>query len=148
MGGQMRKAILAAACAAMLGASAQAQGNTTCGETAGAWPLMETLKGHFNRGDYRAFLEDTGPMLSHKVANYPALFGAMDELFPDGFHDCQTVLVRDEKPAFRQELIMFTRDDMRGPITLLLIAAKLQDEAQLVYFTYNSAVTEVLGKLQ
>ena len=143
----MRQIIGAIACSAWLVGAAQAQA-PACGAMADAWPVLERLKGHFKRGEYMAFLENSGPMLAHEVESYTAYFGAMDELFPEGFDRCDTVLVRDEQPAFRQEIIMFTRDDMRGPITLLLTGVVVGDRPQLVQFNFNSAATAVLDDLR
>jgi hypothetical protein len=127
---------------------ALAQGALSCGAADKAWPLFEQLKGHFQRAEYRAFLENSGPMLAHEVENYDAYFAVMDQLFPDGFQTCQTVLVRDEDPAFRQEIIMFLNPDMIGPITLLLTGVAIRGEPQLVYFNYNSTASAVLDELK
>ncbi len=124
------------------------QGTLSCGAAPDSWPLFEQLKTYFKKGEYMTFLESSGPMLEHEVENYEAYFGVMDELFPEGFHRCQTVLVRDEQPAFRQEITMYFRDDMRGPITLLLTGVMIRGSMQLVYFNYNSTVTAVLDELR
>lgn len=144
----MRRLLSAITLAALCAPPAIAQGALTCGAAPDNWPLFEQLKGHFKNAEYRAFLENSGPMLAHEVENYGPYFGVMDELFPEGFHHCQTVLVRTEQPAFRQEVIMYTRDDMRGPITLLLTGVMIRGQPQLVYFNYNSTVTAVLDQLK
>lgn len=144
----MRSFFLALALSLASAVPASGQGALTCGAAPDSWPLFEQLKAHFKDAEYRAFLENSGPMLAHEIENYEAYFGVMDELFPEGFHQCQTVLVREEKPAFRQEIIMYFRDDMRGPITLLLTGVVIRGSAQLVYFNYNSTVTAVLDELR
>lgn len=131
-----------------LSGGAWAQSTLSCGAAPDSWPLLEQLKGHFLKAEYRAFLENSGPMLEHEVENYDAYFGVMDNLFPEGFELCQTVLVRAEDPAFRQEIVMYLREDMRGPITLLLTAVRIRNSAQLVYFNYNSTATAVLDELK
>ncbi len=144
----MKKTVLAVFLViASMGPSA-AQGALSCGAAANNWPLLEQLKAHFLNAEYRAFLEGSGPMLSHEVENYDAYFGVMDDLFPEGFHHCQTVLVRAEDPGFRQEIVMYTRDDMRGPITLLLVGVMMRGVPQLVYFNYNSNSAAVLDELK
>ncbi len=131
-----------------LSGAAIAQGSLTCGAAPDSWPFLEKLKGHFLKAEYRAFLENAGPMLAHEIENYDAYFGAMDNLFPEGFELCQTILVRAEDPAFRQEIVMYLRDDMRGPITLLLTAVHIRNVPQLVYFNYNSTASAVLDELK
>ncbi len=128
--------------------AAQAQGSLTCGAAENNWHLFETLKRHFLEGDYRAFLTESGPMLAHEIENYDAYFGGLEQHFPDGFSMCQTVLVRAEPPNFRQEIVMFLHEEMRGPMTLLLTGVRIRGEAQLVYFNYNSSVTAVLDELR
>lgn len=141
------RGIAAVVCLGLSG-PAMAQSALSCGAAPGSWPLLEQLKGHFLNAEYAAFLENSGPMLSHEIKNYDAYFGVMDELFPEGFELCQTVLVREEEPAFRQEIVMFFRDDMTGPITLLLTAVRIRNAPQLVYFNYNSTATAVLNELR
>lgn len=131
-----------------LSGTAIAQGALTCGASPDSWPLLEQLKSHFLKAEYRDFLDNSGPMLEHEIENYDAYFGVMDELFPEGFDLCQTVLVRAEEPGFRQEIVMYLRDDMRGPITLLLTAVQIRSTPQLVYFNYNSTASAVLEELK
>jgi len=144
----MKQGIVAFLLTILSVAPALAQGALSCGAAPKSWPLFERLKGQFLNAEYRAFLESSGPMLEHEVENYDAYFGIMDELFPEGFDLCQTVLVREEEPAFRQEIVMYMREDMRGPITLLLIGVMIRGVPQLVYFNYNSNSTAVLGELK
>lgn len=143
----MNKGLLALLLSVMSIGPALGQG-LSCGAAGKSWPLFERLKGHFLKAEYRTFLEISGPMLEREVENYDAYFGVMDELFPEGFNLCQTVLIRDEEPAFRQEIVMYTRDDMRGPITLLLIGVMIRGVPQLVYFNYNSNSAAVLNELK
>ncbi len=143
----MRKGLLALLLSVMSIGPALGQG-LSCGAAAKSWPLFERLKAHFLNAEYRAFLEISGPMLAHEVENYDAYFAIMDELFPAGFDLCQTVLVRDEEPAFRQEIVMYMREDMRGPISLLLIGVVIRGVPQLVYFNYSSDSSAVLGELK
>ncbi|MFN7002704.1 MAG: hypothetical protein ACK4NW_04635 [Roseinatronobacter sp.] len=144
----MKRVFLACLVACGLAGPVAAQGALSCGAAPNNWPLFERLKAHFLNAEYRAFLEASGPMLEHEVENYDAYFGVMDELFPEGFDLCQTVLVRNEEPAFRQEIVMYLREDMRGPITLLLTGVMIRGVPQLVYFNYNSTALPVLSELK
>ena len=138
----------AAVLTVFLAGAAGAQGALSCGAAQDHWPLFEQLKAHFLKAEFREFLENSGPMMAHEIENYDAYFGVMEQRFPDGFELCQTVLVRDEQPGFRQEIVMYLRDDLRGPITLLLTGVTIRDRPQLVYFNYNSTSISVLSELR
>lgn len=144
----METALLACVLSVTSIGPAVAQAALSCGAAPKSWPLFEQLKAHFLTAEYRAFLENSGPMLAHEVENYDAYFGVMDDLFPQGFDLCQTVLLREEDPAFRQEIVMYMREDLRGPITLLLVGVMIRGVPQLVYFNYNSNSAAVLDELK
>lgn len=128
--------------------STGAQSVLSCGPAERPSALMEGLKGHFRDGEFRAFLTDSGRYLAGEVANYDSYFGRMDELFPDGFALCQTVLVRDEEPGFRQEVVLYEAEAIDGPISLLLTSVIVNGREELLYFNFNSNATAILEQLR
>lgn len=129
-------------------ALAQAQAVLSCGASERPSSMMETLKGEFRDGNFRAFLEKSGRYLSGEVTNYDSYFARMDELFPNGFDLCQTVLVREEDPGFRQEIVLYESNAINGPISLFLTTVIVNGREELLYFNFNSSATAILEQLR
>lgn len=112
-------------------------------------PLIETLKDAFFASDYVTFAQRMGPFFPQIDQQFDGLFGPLQDVFPEGFVRCETVLQRREAPGFYQDLVlMYPKSSPETPLALLLIAVDPGDGIKLLEFNYNTNVSVVLGELK
>ncbi|NND22436.1 MAG: hypothetical protein HKN18_16215 [Silicimonas sp.] len=110
--------------------------------------LIEDAKAAFLDADYRKFVTIAGPYFPDLEQNFDDYFGQIQVVFPNGFDRCATILQRRESPGFHQDLVFYFPAGSPAPMALLLIAAKVDGEMQLVEFTYNTSISDVLDDLK
>ncbi len=142
----MKNNLIACAVAACLATPAFAG---TCGQENDAdIPLFETAKAAFLNADFRSFSRIAGSYFADLDENYDTYFGQLEQIFPDGFERCETILQRREAPAFFQDLILFFPKGYDTPMAVLLIGAKVEGEMRMIEFNYNTSISGVLEELK
>ena len=111
-------------------------------------PVFEDAKTAFLRTDYRAFANLVDDYIPNMDEQFKGLFEPLDVFEPQGFDRCRTILQRREDPAFYQEVILYFPKGSAVPLALHLIGAEVDGEIRVLEFTYNSAISAVLDKLQ
>ena len=112
-------------------------------------PYLESMKDAFFAADYVTFAQRMGPFFPQIDQQFEGLFGPLQEVFPDGFTRCVTVLQRREEPGFYQDLVLvYPTSSPETPLALLLIAVDPGDGIKLLEFTYNTNVSVVLRELK
>lgn len=111
-------------------------------------PVIERAKEAFLTTNYREFIDIGGDMFPGFEQSFDSLFGPIQEVFPNGYERCETILQRREEPGFHQELVFFFPKGFDGPVTLHLIVAEVAGEMRMISFNYNTAIGEVLGGLK
>lgn len=121
----------------------------TCGPDGDAdVALFEEAKAAILAADYRTFADLAGPYFSDLRDNFDSYFGQIQVAFPHPFERCATVLQRREEPGFLQELIFYFPKGSEAPLALILIAADVGGEVNLIEFNMNTSLSEVLGDLK
>ncbi len=110
--------------------------------------MFETAKTAFKSGDYRTFTRIVGNFFPDLKDNYDGYFGKLDELFPEGYDRCTTILQRREDPGFYQDMVLFFPKGYDAPMAVLLIGAKIDGEVRMIEFNYNTNISGVLDELK
>ena len=112
-------------------------------------PYLEGLKDAFLEADYVEFAREMGPFFPDMDRQFEGLFGPIQNVFPDGFVRCRTVLQRREAPGFYQDLVLYYPvSSPETPLALLLVAVDPGDGIKLLEFNYNTSISVVLSELK
>ncbi|NNF77557.1 MAG: hypothetical protein HKN05_05965 [Rhizobiales bacterium] len=126
--------------------AAQAHAGACGPDTADDITSFEQAKAAFLQADYETFFNTRGPYFPG--ADYDALFGQARVVFPNPFTGCKTVLQRREKPGFFQDLVFYFPAGSDAPLALLLIGAEVDGQVNLVEFSFNTNISNVLDDLK
>ena len=107
---------------------------------------FEDAKSAFLQADYRAFFDGMGPYFPG--VDFDATFGQARVVFPNPFTHCRTVLQRREEPGFYQDLVLYFPAGSDAPLALLLVGTKVDGQVNLIEFTFNTNISEVLDSLK
>ena len=133
--------------AAALGMFAsQGQADPCAPNTSDDIASFEAAKAAFLRADYEGVFNSMGPYFPG--TDYDQTFGQVRVVFPMPFKHCRTVLQRREKPGFLQELVFYFPAGSEAPLALLLIGAEVDGQVNLIEFSFNTNISDVLDNLK
>lgn len=107
---------------------------------------FETAKEAFLQADYETFFNGMGPYFPG--TDYAETFGQVRVVFPNPYKRCRTVLQRREKPGFYQDLVLYFPAGSDAPLALLLVGAEVDGQVNLIEFTFNTSISDVLDSLK
>lgn len=115
-------------------------------------PVLETIKGHFLRGDYRGFFYDTPNLFPKNEKLYEKTLGALIIAAPKGFDSCSTIMRRAEQGGMVQELVLLGGLNKSGNkdevMSVLLVTGPVNGETALLYFAFNSQFEKILDEIR
>ena len=109
-------------------------------------PSFEIAKEAFLQADYEGFFQAMGPYFPG--TEYEPTFGQVRVVFPNPYRHCRTVLQRREAPGFYQELVFYFPAGSDAPLALLLIGAEVDGQVNLIEFSFNTNISDVLDDLK
>ena len=111
-------------------------------------PVQDEIKSAFLAGQYETFYRLSTPLISDASERYAEIIGPLPTLVPTGFADCSTILRRRDEGGMTQEVSLFSlKPPGSGVIALLLVTAPVAGKEQVIFFSYNDKVTQVLSAL-
>lgn len=131
---------------ALIIAASQAQAGACGPNSSDDLPIFEAAKEAFLQADYKSFFDKAGPYFPG--SDFADTFGQVRVVFPNPYKRCRTILQRREKPGFYQDLVLYFPAGSDAPLALLLVAAEVDGQVNLIEFTFNTSISDVLDSLK
>ena len=111
--------------------------------------VQDEAKAAFLAGRYEAFYRLATPLVPEAKERYGAVIGKLPVLLPAGFADCSTILRRQDPGGMTQEISLFRlKPPGTGVLALLLVTAPVGGADQIIFFSFNEKITQVLEDLR
>ena len=111
--------------------------------------LQDEAKAAFLAGRYEAFYRLATPLVPDAQRGYGTVIGKLPVLLPSGFADCSTILRRQDQGGLTQEISLFRlKPPGTGVLALLLVTAAVGGKEQVIFFSFNEKITQVLEELR